>query len=428
MAAAWLAFAVAPPAYAQDYAAAGRHVAAAKEAYGKGAFVAAAEEYAKAYDLAKDPVLLANVAECNERSGKLDLAVKNYRQYLADAPGATDRGEIEKRIAELQKKLAAPTAVPVPAPSATPTAAVAAPVPVAAAPVGATGANSAPAKVETAPNLDKAAPEKNPEEIWKEADEKAAAARRAFEAKLAASSSAKLKGKAAKKALAEVAAAEADWKVADTKAEEARQAAAAWKLEMAKQAEEAKRADERKRAETARRAEEARLAAAAAATARKAEETRRAEEEARRVAEAKRLADLGPPITFPIDDRGTKYRTAGWITVAATVALLGTGIVFGLVAQDRSDEVSRRLGAVEANGQPPVFDAATKQQMSELKHDGQTYNAVAIGLLSAAGLTAIASVILFAVDHRVLTRAEKRVQIAPSFASGRAGVAAGFLF
>lgn len=410
--AALVGMAAAVPAYAQDYEAAGQHFASAQEAYDKGDFAKAAAEYQKAYDIAKDPVILFSIGECYDKAGKIDLAVKNYHAYLAQSPAASDRAQVERRVAELEKKPGAPAAAVTPAPATAPTTAT---VP-ATAPAPAAVPTAAPAGADVPASV--AAPTKTPEDLRRDAELEAAAAKVIFDEKVNAAG--KLKGKRAKKALAEATAAEERWKLAEARAEEARKVEAVWKDDLAKQAA-AKQAEEARQVAEARRVENARRIA----------EANRAEE-VRRAAAARKAAEdaARPQYTFPFDEKGSKYRTAAWVTVASTVALVGAGIIFGLVAQDRSDEVSRRMTAVGPDGQPPVFDAATQQQLKDLKSDGQSYDAVAISLLTAAGVTAITSIVLFAVDYRVRNseKQKKRVHIAPSLAPGHAGVTAGLRF
>ena len=53
----------------------------------------------------------------------------------------------------------------------------------------------------------------------------------------------------------------------------------------------------------------------------------------------------------------TKLRVAAWIGVAATLAVLTAGAIFGLSAESRADEINRRLSFVDMNNQPHKFDA-----------------------------------------------------------------------
>ena len=76
---------------------------------------------------------------------------------------------------------------------------------------------------------------------------------------------------------------------------------------------------------------------------------------------------------------------AAWIGVAATLAVLTAGAIFGLSAESRADEITRRLSFVDTNGQPHKFDAERAERSESLKDDGNLYNGLAIGFYSVAG-------------------------------------------
>src|SRR5262245_51745064 len=99
-----LVLAVAAPAWAQDFEAAGKHFAQAQELYGKGKYAQAATEFQAAYDITKDPLLLFNMGEAYEKAKDWNNAVKSFRRYIVEAPAAADRPQVEKRLAALEKK------------------------------------------------------------------------------------------------------------------------------------------------------------------------------------------------------------------------------------------------------------------------------------------------------------------------------------
>jgi hypothetical protein len=99
-----LVAAFASDAHAQDFEAAGKHFAAAQEAFGLKHFKVAATEFQAAYDITKDPVLLYNVAEAWERAGDGHRAVDAYGAYLKAQPNASDKAEVQKRIAAIRTK------------------------------------------------------------------------------------------------------------------------------------------------------------------------------------------------------------------------------------------------------------------------------------------------------------------------------------
>jgi hypothetical protein len=117
------------------------------------------------------------------------------------------------------------------------------------------------------------------------------------------------------------------------------------------------------------------------------------------------------------------------VGVATTVALLTAGAIFGLAAQDKSDEVSRRQVTPDpVTGGPPSFTAGESQKYNDLHDTGLLYNNIGIGLMAASGATAIVSAVLFYLDHRARVAAEHHVRIAPSVSGKGSGIAASFEF
>jgi hypothetical protein len=87
------------------------------------------------YDLGHDPAFLVHIGEAQEKAGATAEAVETYRRYLREAPEASDRADIEQRIARLAPpaQAAAPAATPA-APAAPGAAPPATPPPAATAP------------------------------------------------------------------------------------------------------------------------------------------------------------------------------------------------------------------------------------------------------------------------------------------------------
>jgi hypothetical protein len=74
----------------------------------------AAEKAWKAgYQIAHDPAFLVHIGEAEEKAGAPAEAAETYRRYLSEAPDASDRAEIEQRVARL-----APAATSAPAAAA----------------------------------------------------------------------------------------------------------------------------------------------------------------------------------------------------------------------------------------------------------------------------------------------------------------------
>lgn len=78
----------------------------------RSAFEARADDRAvalleEAYVILPDPNILFRIAEAHDRAGDYAAAHQVYERYLKAAPGAKDRPEVERRIAELDRLVAA---------------------------------------------------------------------------------------------------------------------------------------------------------------------------------------------------------------------------------------------------------------------------------------------------------------------------------
>jgi tetratricopeptide (TPR) repeat protein len=125
----------------------------ATRAYDVGKYNEAIEEYQKAYEIGGDPPMLYNIAQAYRLNDQPNEALRFYRRYLQRAPGARNREDVERKIAELEKTVeerrkataaapppvTAPGAATPPVTAAAPAPAAGAPAPVPAAPPPATG-------------------------------------------------------------------------------------------------------------------------------------------------------------------------------------------------------------------------------------------------------------------------------------------------
>ncbi len=106
----WLASAGAalakPPATALERAKV--HYTEGLKAFGVQHFDAAALEFEAAYDAQPDPALLYNIAQANRLAGHLEKAMSFYRNYLRLLPDTSDRAEVEKTMAAIDRELHPP--------------------------------------------------------------------------------------------------------------------------------------------------------------------------------------------------------------------------------------------------------------------------------------------------------------------------------
>jgi tetratricopeptide (TPR) repeat protein len=127
-----------------------------------GRFAAAAEDYAHAYDITKDPVLFFKIASAYDKALRCDLALTYYRRYLRDGKPNEEFSKLTtERITACEKTNVvsaanppAPSSAPAPAPTPAPAPAPAASGvadPFAPTPAEAAAASQTPAAATTAP-------------------------------------------------------------------------------------------------------------------------------------------------------------------------------------------------------------------------------------------------------------------------------------
>jgi tetratricopeptide (TPR) repeat protein len=125
-------------------------------------------------------------------------------------------------------------------------------------------------------------------------------------------------------------------------------------------------------------------------------------------------------------EKPSKLKQAAWAMLGATIAFGTGGAVMGLAAEARSDEVERRLRALDSTTQrPPVLTPTLRDQLATLEREGRSYQAAAIALWSVAGASAITTIVLFVTDHRMRQQSrDKHMLVAPSLGPRHAGVTA----
>ena len=78
------------------------HFNQATRHYELGHYQEALDEFEAAYMAVPDPVFLFNVAQCHRKMGHDKEAVGFYKSYLRNAPNASNRADVQKRIQDLE--------------------------------------------------------------------------------------------------------------------------------------------------------------------------------------------------------------------------------------------------------------------------------------------------------------------------------------
>jgi hypothetical protein len=99
-----------------DTTAARRHFEAGLVHYQVDDFRGALVEFEAARRLKPLPAFDYNIGRCHDRLEEYEAAVRSYRRYLDEAPGASDAPEVRARIGVLEERLAAAAAAVVVAP------------------------------------------------------------------------------------------------------------------------------------------------------------------------------------------------------------------------------------------------------------------------------------------------------------------------
>ena len=130
-----LTSAAAPLARAQETAdeRARVHFQAGRSYYDEGSYDRALSEFERAYELSQRHMMLLNISSSHERLGRLDGAVESLTRYLELVPDTADRAVLERRLANLRRRLEAQQAAS--APPTNPAATTATGDPATAAPV-----------------------------------------------------------------------------------------------------------------------------------------------------------------------------------------------------------------------------------------------------------------------------------------------------
>ncbi len=78
---------------------------AGRDAYGKGDYEGAIEEFKAAFDIKASQAALFNIAKSYEKMGRYEEAIDHYTQYLDLDPNASDRADVENTIKRLKRSI-----------------------------------------------------------------------------------------------------------------------------------------------------------------------------------------------------------------------------------------------------------------------------------------------------------------------------------
>jgi hypothetical protein len=117
-----------------DKAAAKAHYAKATELYRQANYREAIESFKSAYKARPHGVIFYNLAQCYEKLGEVERALKSYEQYLGAVPNADDKATVVAAMDLLKKRLATLAVATPPTPTARPPVVAPPPIPLPAPP------------------------------------------------------------------------------------------------------------------------------------------------------------------------------------------------------------------------------------------------------------------------------------------------------
>jgi tetratricopeptide (TPR) repeat protein len=83
------------------------HFEAGRQHFEDGSYERALEEFNRAYELSPRPVMLFNIGATQERLAMLDEAAATLERYVREVPEAPNRSQVERRIDNLRRRIAA---------------------------------------------------------------------------------------------------------------------------------------------------------------------------------------------------------------------------------------------------------------------------------------------------------------------------------
>ena len=115
------------------------------------------------------------------------------------------------------------------------------------------------------------------------------------------------------------------------------------------------------------------------------------------------------------------YGAVGYTAAALTFGWVVAGSTLGMLAQSRSDELSR-LTLQSGTGLPPVYDDAQREAYERVQQEGQSFKRATIACFIVAGGAALGTGLLFWRRSRVES-AQKKLALIPSLSNQHASLA-----
>jgi hypothetical protein len=129
-----------------------------------------------------------------------------------------------------------------------------------------------------------------------------------------------------------------------------------------------------------------------------------------------------------VDEEASWTKTAGWVSVGASVAFLTAGAVLALSADSREEDVQNLIDFRDPEGQPATYSGNTRSRYEDLVDEGDSFNTYSTIAFAAAGVAAATAVTFFVLDATSGGSAEAATAFHPVVGPSTVGFAAGWEF
>jgi len=101
-----------------------------------------------------------------------------------------------------------------------------------------------------------------------------------------------------------------------------------------------------------------------------------------------------------LESGGSGMRTAGWISIGASVALATAGGIMAMAARSKEEDVNSLSDFRDPNDLPAAYDGVVKSRYESLVKSGQRDNTLSVIAFGAAGAAAITAAVLLVLDSK----------------------------
>jgi hypothetical protein len=139
----------------------------------------------------------------------------------------------------------------------------------------------------------------------------------------------------------------------------------------------------------------------------------------------------GPGSPSFLDEKPSWKKSAGWISVGASVAFLTAGAILAMSGESREEDLNALYDFRDPQDQPAAFEGNVSSRYQTLIDDGKRFNTMARISFGIAGAAAVTATIFLVLDHKQHHGAESGsaiTRVTPLVTRGGGGLAASLRF